>query len=159
MQRRRLLALTTGFVIVVGLTVLFIVRPWVRPAPQVLPTSQSLTYTDNITGTSTSDLPQESGGTGAGQAALPGVDIKGTDALDAYITSDQLQGVVEAMKHFLAARSGLSAVDAGIQDRQILQSNHTLSFTLVADRPQAKYAVTIDTSNSSSPNITIGEAQ
>lgn len=159
MSRGKLFTVIAGIVMAISLVVVLIIRPWERPVQPTLGASQSLTYTNSITGVSSSDLPMESNGAGAGFVAIPGVSIDGTDALEAYLAKDQLRYVVTTMKHFLAAKSGLSAVDAGIQDRQILQSNNTLSFTLVADRPQAKYPITIDMSDSLSPRVTIGEAE
>jgi len=159
MNHRRLLALAVGAALVIGLTILLTLHPWDHPVPPTLASDQSLTYTNSITGESDSDLPQESGLTGVGQAALPGVTLGGTDVLGSYLVSDQMQTVVTAMRNFLAAKSGLSAVNAGIQDRQVMQSNNKLLFTLVADRPQAKYSVTVDISDALNPTITISEAK
>lgn len=155
MVRRRLFALAAGFVILAGLATLLMVHPWDQPAHQSLTANQSLTYTNSITGASSTDLPQESSSAAVSGIASPTIGVDGADALGAYLTNDQIQYVEQNLKDFLAARSGLSVVDAGILNQQILQSNSNLEFTLVVDRPQATYHVTIDTSDSQNPNVSL----
>ena len=160
MNRNRLLVLglggALGLIVIISLVISLI------PKKQSTQSTESISYTDAVTGQQFTDLPGESVSQQAGIVLPPSVNIRGFDTLAATLSSPQAGSVQTIMKQFLLARSGLSTVDAGIRNNRVSQpSNKSRTFILAVNNPQSVYEVTITILNEyqTIPDVTFKQIQ
>ena len=160
MTNQRRITILVASVIVIAAIVVITLHPWTKQAPvKQYRAGETITYTDATTGDRESDLPGESGNQTSEVILPPDATINGLDSLKTYMSDAQYLSVSNTLTSFLLAHSGSSVVSAGVKQQTITQSNNTLNFTLIADRPQLNYLVTIDLSDSQNPGVTMQEVQ
>lgn len=155
MMTRQRTNISLASITVIVVAILIIAHPWVQVSVKQYHIGDTVTYTDAVTGSSNTDIPGESGNQLADIVPPASATINGLDSLRNYLSDPQYLSVASELSDFLFAHSGASVVTAGIRNTAIAQSNNKLTFTLIADRPQATYSVTIDTSDTLKPSITM----
>lgn len=132
-------------VVVIFASVAFRVTIHHRSVSPITTTLAPVSYTNAITGEIAEDKPAESGSETPNPALTTAtVAISGLQTLTNFLTDAQVANVQVSMTNFLMARSGLQSVSAGIKGNKIQRVNQqTITFELIAIKPQAAYQVTV----------------
>ncbi len=125
------------------------------------PPPSEIRFTDAVTGQTLNDIVGEDSSLAGDTGERPSVTIGGIDALYNNLTDDQASNTQTIINNFLMARSGLASVRAGIQNDVVTIKGNTVNFTLVVQRPQATYNVTVSTTSAlqSIPNVAIEQVE
>ena len=154
MNKRIIIAGSTSVLLLVVLAVGLLMR---HAPTTTTPAETSVDYTNAITKQASTDIVQQTSDLSPGIPTQPGVTIDDIDGLYSYYTTDQAANAQSAINDFLMAHSGLANVHAGVKDNTYTQTGNQVTFTIVVDRPQVSYqiSVTADNAYQTEPDVII----
>ena len=127
-----------------------------------MPASPSeIQFTDAVTGQTVNDIVGEDNSLEPGVVDRPYAAVDNIETIYNLLTTSQASNAQTTINNFLMAHSGLSNVHAGIKANTITKTDTQLVFTMVVQKPQASYTVTITTINTDQtiPTVTFKQAE
>lgn len=154
MNRRIIIAGGISILLIAVLAVSLLTR---HTTPTTNQAETSVSYTNAVTRQASTDIVQQTSDLSPGVPTQPGVTIDDIDGLYSYYTTDQAANAQSVINDFLMAHSGLANVHAGVKDNTFTQTGNQVTFTIVVDRPQVSYqvSVTADNAYQTMPSVTI----